>query len=103
MKFGKKNLRYALIFLAIVVALYIFTQRQQLNVESFASSGISWWVWVLIVIGVIALLNVISFVMFFNSDEAKQHQEYMQAALERMQSIKRPNYATSGGKRSKRS
>ena len=101
MKVGKKNLRYALIFLAIVVALYIFTQRQQLSLENFESSGISWWVWVLIVIGVIALLNVISFFVFFNSDETKQHQEYMKGALERMEGMKRPSYA--GGKRSKRS
>jgi predicted ferric reductase len=61
MKVGKKNLRYALIFLAIVVALYIFTQGPQLNVESFASSGTSWWVWVLVVLGIFIFLNFLSF------------------------------------------
>ena len=60
MKIAKKNLRYALIFLAIVVALYIFTQVPQLSLENFKSSGTSWWVWVLVVIGVLIFLNFLA-------------------------------------------
>jgi len=103
MKFGKKIIPYVLIFLAVVVALYIFTQRQQLSLENFESSGLSWWMWGLIVIGIIVLLNIISFVVFIKSDEAKEQQAWAQRALERVKNIKSPSYAVSGGKRSKRS
>ena len=59
MKFGKKNLPYALIFLAIVVALFMYTTNSSLTLENFASCDLSWWQWILVVLGVVQVINIL--------------------------------------------
>jgi biopolymer transport protein ExbB/TolQ len=67
MKAGKK---YLLIFIAIAIAVFLFTQYPSLNIENFESEGISWWVWLLIaLLGIPIVLLVIQMITYNNQKE----------------------------------
>jgi len=70
MKATEKILRYILVFIIIAVVVYIFTERRSLKIENFESSGMSWWVWLIIVlVGIIIMLVVMR---MMNTQKQKQ-------------------------------
>ena len=66
---------YLLIFIAIAIAVFLFTQHPSLNIENFESEGISWWVWVLIAL---AGIPIVFFViqMINNQNQKEELREF---------------------------
>jgi len=88
MKISEKYLKYTLIFIVIVVAVFVFTQMYssvqtgQMSVENFESSSFPWWAWVIIVV---VILMIISFV--------QGYYDYVEGARRFQLSVNNPEQA----------
>jgi predicted permease len=94
MKKSEKILQYVLIFIAIAVAVFVFIHYRQITVENFESSGISWWVWVLIALVVIPIVAFIIQLFLYMPDYQK-HQANMAEIAKKM----KENTSSWGGAR----
>jgi uncharacterized membrane protein len=87
---------YLVIFIAIAIAVFLFTQYPSLNIENFESEGISWWVWLLIFFVVAPIVLFVIQVIFLIPEEQK-HQANMAELSKKM----KENTSSWGGARNR--